>query len=120
MKNSAGTFSLVGLLLPVVLSFWLLAAHFLRMGNLYVFAALVSFPLLLVVKSAFVARLMQVSLVVASLTWMQITYQMLMTRMMMGDDWQRMTIIMGVVICFTLLSSCLFLHARLERHYGLN
>ncbi|MGF1716614.1 hypothetical protein [Photobacterium chitinilyticum] len=119
MNEKTGTFRLLGLLLPVVLSFWLLAAHFLRSGNLLWFGLLLVLPLLLVVKRSYIARSIQFGLLVATITWVQITYQMLMSRMMMGDDWQRMAIIMGAVICFTLLSACTFLHSELERRYGL-
>lgn len=119
MNKETGSYKHLGLLLPVVLSFWLLGAHFLRMGNVLFFVVLIVFPVILGVKRPLIARAMQLSLIAAALTWMQITYQMLMTRMIMGDDWQRMAIIMGAVICFTLLSACTFLHSKLESRYGL-
>ncbi|MCW8327793.1 hypothetical protein MD588_03150 [Photobacterium sp. SDRW27] len=118
MKNKTGSFSVVGLLLPVVLSFWLLAAHFLRVGDMAWFFGLVIFPLLLLVKHPITVRVIQFCLVAVAGTWGLVTYQMLMERMIMGADWQRLTIIMGGVICFTLLSACSFLHSRLEKHYG--
>ncbi|WP_299015363.1 hypothetical protein [uncultured Photobacterium sp.] len=110
---------IVGLLVPVVLSFWLLAAHYLRMGNMLLFGALVAFPLILLVRRALIVKIVQGCLVIAAIIWMMITYQMLEARIMMGDDWLRMSMIMGGVILFTLLSVCCFLHSKLERHYRL-
>lgn len=119
MKKKTGSCIIVSLMFPVVISFWLLSAHFLRMGDWVGFVILLIFPLLLVIKRPLIVRIMQLSLIFSSLAWMQITYQMLMTRMMMGDDWQRLTVIMGGVICFTLLSACTFFHSRLEHHFDL-
>ncbi len=107
-------------LLPIVLSFWLLAAHFLRNGNVVLCIGLVVFPLLLSIQQRWAARFIQVALSVSAVIWMQATYQMLSERLMMGDDWMRMSAIMLGVIGFTILSACVFLHPLLEKRYGLS
>ena len=119
MNEKVGSYQVAGILLPVVLSFWLLGAHFLRGGEWLVCLLLAIFPLLLFIRRRVVVRVVQVSLVLAACIWMRITYLMLTARLMMGDDWQRLVCIMGAVICFTLLSACTFLHSRVEHHYGL-
>lgn len=108
------------LLLPIVLSFWLLAAHFLRNGNVVLCIALVVFPLLLSIRQRWVARFIQVALGLSALIWMQSTYQMVSERLIMGDNWMRMAAIMLGVISFTILSACVFLHSLLEKRYGLS
>lgn len=109
----------IRLMLPVLISLWLLAAHFLRAGDILVSLGLAATPLLLCAHKSWAARILQVILLGASLIWMLSTYQMLSTRLMMGDDWIRMFIIMVIVICFTLLSACVFLHPEWEKKYGL-
>ena len=109
----------IRLMSPVVISLWVLAAHFLRAGDVFVCLGLAVTPLLLCIKKSWAARTLQLALLGASLIWMQSTYQMLSTRLMMGDDWVRMFIIMVGVICFTLLSACVFLHPEWEKKYGL-
>ena len=109
----------ISLMLPVVISLWLLAAHFLRAGDVLVCLGLAVTPLLLWIKKSWAARTLQVALLGGALIWMQSTYQMLSTRLVMGDDWVRMFIIMVAVICFTLLSACVFLHPEWEKKYSL-
>lgn len=108
------------LLLPVVLSCWLLAAHFLRNGNVVLCIGLAVFPLLLSIQRLWAARFIQITLSLSALIWMQSTYQMVSERLIMGDDWMRMSAIMLGVIGFTILSACVFLHPLVEKRYGLS
>jgi hypothetical protein len=107
------------LLLPIVLSFWLLAAHFLRNGHVVLCIGLVVFPLLLSIQRPWIARFIQAALGLSALIWMQSTYLMMSERLIMGDDWMRMSAIMLGVIGFTILSACAFLHPLLENRYSL-
>ncbi|ELR67768.1 hypothetical protein C942_00075 [Photobacterium marinum] len=120
MNTDKGYLPNLVLLLPVVLSFWLLGAHYLRFGNMTVFLLLLVSPSILLLRRLLIVRFVQFCLGVIAVTWMQITYQMLEMRLMMGDDWMRMALIMGGVIIFTLLSACCFLHPKLERYYSAN
>ncbi|UTV28913.1 hypothetical protein [Photobacterium atrarenae] len=110
---------LFGLLAPNVVSFWLLAAHFLRGGAMGWFLCWLLLPALLLVRRRWIVRMVQLALLFVASAWVMITAEMLTSRIIMGEDWSRMLMIMGTVICMTLLSACTFLHPQLERHYGL-
>ena len=105
---------------PIVLSFWLLAAHFLRVGQMLPCLLLLFYPLLLVIRHRAIPYLLSISLGLAALKWLHVTYNMVMVRLMMGDDWLRMAIIMSAVVCFTLLAGCLFQSERLKGYYRLS
>lgn len=119
MKQVKNPWALLGLLLPSVLSFWLLAAHFLRGGELGWFLSLLLMPAILLIKRRWIARVVQLGLCLIASSWVMITAEMLNSRILMGEDWSRMLVIMGAVICLSLLSACSFLHPQLEHRYGL-
>ncbi|PSU34327.1 hypothetical protein [Photobacterium lutimaris] len=102
---------------PIVASFWLIAAHFLRYGAWGPSLLLAVFPVLLVIRHRWVPRVMSISLVLVALKWLQVTYSLISNRLMMGDDWLRMSLIMASVVCFTLMSVCLFQSRRLKAYY---
>ncbi|MEJ2763693.1 hypothetical protein VV869_06885 [Photobacterium sp. MCCC 1A19761] len=119
MAHNNDRLSVIGLLSANVLSFWLLAAHFLRGGEIGWFLCLLLLPAALCVRQAWAARFVQLATLAVASGWVMITAQMLVDRLMMGDNWGRMLVIMGTVICLTLLSVCTFLHPALERRYRL-
>ncbi|OAN17715.1 hypothetical protein A3K86_01995 [Photobacterium jeanii] len=101
----------------MVLSFWLLAAHFLRFGNTLFCLVLVSMPLLFLIKRKLVLYANQVFLCLGALFWVAVTYNMLNQRLMMGEDWTRLLFIMSGVVLFTLLSACCGLHHKVQNRY---
>lgn len=102
-------------LIPVVLSLWLLAAHFLRDQSLvYVFFILA--PALLLVRRPWVARLMQVLLVLGAAEWVLTLYGIAQTRLAMGEPWVRMAVILFAVALCTGLSALVF-RTQVVRHY---
>ncbi|MDO6496633.1 hypothetical protein [Photobacterium sanguinicancri] len=106
------------LYLPIVLSLWLLAAHSLRFGHFFAFGVLLLSPLLLLIRQHYILRVCQVTLFSGGLFWIYTTYGMLSVRLAMGEDWERLLVIMGGVILFTIFSSCLCMHPRVEKHYS--
>ncbi|WP_053062389.1 hypothetical protein [Photobacterium aquae] len=108
---------MVWVVMPIVLSYWLQAAHFLRIGNGVGFWCSFLFPLLLVIKARWVPKVVMLGLVVISVNWVFVTYQILVERLMQGGDWLRMLLIMGFVICFTLMSMAMFYTNALTRRY---
>ena len=95
------------LYIPVVLSILVLGAHFLRFGNwIGVFAAFLLIALLFLHRP-WVARLMQVVLVLGTLDWLRTAYE-------------RMLVILGIVAAVTLCSALLFESKTLRKIYGLN
>jgi len=104
-------------LIPVVLSFVLIGAHFLRSNNLILVGLSLLCICLLFVKKALIARLIQVVLVLGAVEWVYTTYVFASMRMENGMPWVRLVIILGVVICFTLGSSgVFFLRTQKERY----
>lgn len=104
-------------MMPVVLSSWVFAAHFLRMGAMLPVALFVLSPLLLVIRHRVIPRLMSGLLLVMAAGWLVVTYDMVMMRLMLGQDWLRMAAIMTGVVCFTLASMCCFQTANAQQFY---
>ena len=91
-------------LLPVILSFLILGAHFSRADAAILMFICIAFPLLLFVKKPWVARLLQIVLVLGALEWMRATYIYAAERQAFGESWIRLAIILGIVALFTGLS----------------
>jgi hypothetical protein len=107
------------LYIPIVLSLVVLGAHFLRDGNsVGVFATLVVIGLLFV-RRPWVARLMQVVLVLGTLEWLRTMYELAQVRALHGQPYGRMLVILGVVGAVALCSALLFQTADLKKTYGL-
>ena len=108
------------LYIPVVLSLLVLGAHFLRFGNwIGVFAALLLVALLFL-RRPWVARLMQVVLVLGSLEWLRTMYELGHIRALHGQPYGRMLVILGVVAAVTLCSALLFQSKTLRTTYGVD
>ena len=106
-------------LTPVIISFLLMGAHFLRSGHLFFVALSLLFIGLLFVKRPIVARLIQVVLVLATVEWIYTTYGFVSFRMAQGLPWMRLMIILGVVACFTLASAGVFFTKTQKERYSL-
>jgi hypothetical protein len=105
-------------LLPVILSFLLLAAHFYRAGLLPIAALCVALPFLLLLRQAWVPRLFQFLLVLGALEWLRALYGFAAMRIAFGDPWQRLAIILGAVALFTGLSGLVFKNRSLRDYYA--
>jgi hypothetical protein len=111
--------NLVLLHIPVALSLVLLGAHFLRYGSFVgVFAAL-SVVALLFLRRPWVARVMQVVLVLGTLEWLRTMYELAHIRSLHGQPYGRMLVILGIVAVVSLCSALLFQAPALKRIYGL-
>lgn len=105
------------LIIPVVLSLVLLGAHFLRDGTwVGVFACLLLIGLLFL-RRPWVARMIQVALVLGALEWLRTMYELAHIRALHGQPYGRMLTILGVVAAITLLSALVFRSATLSRIY---
>lgn len=102
---------------PIILCFWLLGAHFLRYGAWIPCLLLLVYPILLGIRHRWIPYMMSISLSLVALKWLHVTYTMITVRLMMGDDWLRMLVIMAAVVCFTLMSMCLFQGQKLKAYY---
>jgi hypothetical protein len=106
------------LLLPVVVSLLVLAAHFLRSGNIALVGLVLVFMALLAVRRRWAARLVQVALLLGALEWVRTMAQLIGWRSQAGQPVLRMGVILGAVTLVTLSSALVFRSARLRRWYG--
>ena len=106
--------------IPVVLSLVVLGAHFLRYGNSIGVVGALALIALLIVRQPWVARLMQVVLVLGALEWTHTIYALVQVRATQGQPFTRMTIILGVVAAVTLCSALLFQSPALKKIYRLD
>ena len=106
------------LYVPVVLSILVLGAHFLRYGNsIGVLVALLLIALLFL-RRPWVARMMQVVLVLGTIEWLRTMYELGHIRALHGQPYGRMLVILGVVAVVTLLAALLFESKTLRQVYG--
>jgi hypothetical protein len=104
-------------LLPVVLSFLLLGAHFYRAGLIPLAILCVAVLFLLFLKKRWVPRLFQVLLVVGAFEWLRTLYFFAAMRIAWDQPWGRLALILGAVALFTALSALVFSNRKLRRHY---
>lgn len=105
-------------LLPVFLSFLLMAAHFLRAGQTVLVFVLVLLLAMLLVKKYWVPWLIQGVLLLGALEWILTLVSLAQYRMGTGQAWTRMAIILGVVALFTALSGLVFRSLAMKKRYS--
>jgi hypothetical protein len=105
-------------LLPVFISFLLLAAHFMRAGQTVVVVVLLLLLLLLLLKKFWVPWVMQMTLLLGALEWVRTIVFVAQERMEQDMPWTRMAVILGVVVLFTALSSLVFRSKALRQRYS--
>lgn len=106
-------------LLPIILGFLLLAAHFFRFGQMALVALALLFPLLLLVRKRWAARVMQLALLLGAAEWARTIILFSLARMAVGHPYLRMAIILSAVALFTAGSALLFRTPALRARYGL-
>lgn len=104
-------------LLPVVLSLLVLAAHFLRAGNLILVILCLALLGLLAVPRAWAARTVQAALLLGAVEWIWTLSRLASARAEAGEPALRMSLILGTVALVTGLSALLFHTARLRRRF---
>ena len=103
--------------MPIVLSFVLLGAHFLRDANVPLLAACLVLIALLTVRHILVARLVQAALVLGALEWLWTLYRLVEVRIALGQPYARMTIILAAVAAVTFCAAALFQTRTLQQVY---
>ena len=106
------------LYVPVVLSILVLGAHFLRYGNSIGVLVALLLVALLFLRRPWVARMMQVVLVLGPIEWLRTMYELGHIRALHGQPYGRMLVILGVVAVVTLLAALLFESQTLRQVYG--
>jgi len=107
------------LYVPVVLSLVVLGAHFMRYGDTIYVAGTVVLIALLFVRQPWVARLMQVVLILGALEWLHTLYGLVQMRAALGEPYGRMLIILASVAAITACSALVFQSKTLKSVYGL-
>ena len=104
-------------LLPVILSILVLGAHYLRSGPFLLVLLAIVLPFLLFVKKVWVARLMQIVLILGSLEWARTLLDLVAKRQALGESWTRLALILGLVALFTGCSALVFRSSALKERY---
>ena len=108
------------LYVPIVLSLIVLGAHFMRYGNMLgVVGALVLIGLLFI-RSSWVARLVQIVLILGAAEWLRTLYALARWRTAQGEPFVRMVVILGIVSLITFGSALLFQSKTLRKTYRLD
>lgn len=95
-------------LLPVLISFLLMAAHFVRAGQMGIVIALLALLLLLALRKAWVPWIIQLVLLLGTVEWVRTLIAVAQVRIEFDMLWMRMAIILGAVALFTALSCLVF------------
>ena len=107
-------------LIPVIISYLLIAAHFMRAHNSFLVIVCFVLPLVLFIPRPLPARFVQIGLLLAAVEWIRTTYILVALRVENGQPWIRLAIILGAVACFTLCSAFIFFSKTLKTRYKLN
>lgn len=104
----------VGLFVTAAL---LLAAHFLREGNLALVAVCICTPLLFLYRNRRVLILVQVLAYAAALAWAVIAVRLVTARLEAGQPWKLAAMILGAVVLFTLVAGLLLNSRAVAERY---
>jgi len=104
-------------LLPVILSFLLLAAHFYRAGYPVVTGACIGILFLLLFRKSWIPRLFQGMLILGALEWLRALYFFAAMRIAWDQPWTRLALILGAVALVTALSGLVFNTRKLRDFY---
>ena len=104
-------------LLPVILSFLLLGAHFYRAGQFALVLVSLLLMILPVVRYSWVPRLVQAGLLLGALEWLRTLFVIVQVRIEIGLPWTRLATILGAVALFTALSALVFINRKLRNRY---
>ncbi len=106
-------------LLPVFLSLLLLAAHFLRSGLIPVVIMVLLCPALLLFRRPWVARFVQIILLLGSVEWIRTLVVLVNQRRLVDQPWTRLCVVLGFVAAFTAGSALVFSCRSLKIRYNL-
>ncbi|NVO03802.1 MAG: hypothetical protein HXX09_13985 [Bacteroidetes bacterium] len=104
---------------PVYFSALLMAAHFFRLGLDSIVVICICFPFLLLFKTKWAARIVQIMLFIGALEWTRFLYQMADERIKQGEPWVRLVIILGIAALFTGFSAFVFAIRSIKERYKL-
>lgn len=95
----------------------LLAAHFLRVGNLALVAACLGAPLLFLYRRRPVLLVLQILAYGAAASWGVVAMRLVEARLQTGQPWKLAAAILGGIALFTLLAGLLLNSRQLRERY---
>ena len=104
---------------PILFAALLLAAHFLRGGNLAAVVVSLALTALLAVRKPWAATTLQFGLVVGTLEWARTAFILIQARREMGEPFLRLAAILGGVAAATALCLLVFRSRRVRQHFRL-
>jgi len=121
MKKKSFPINLMNILrlLPVILAFGLLAAHFSRANMPPAVVVTLITPFLLLIRKPWIARSIQVLLLIGAAEWIRSMLGYIQVRKEIGEDWGRLAIILVTVALLTACSALVFRGKSLKKRYHL-
>jgi hypothetical protein len=89
-------------IIPVILAFLLLGAHFLRSDDTILMVVSVLAPCLLLIKQRWSLLITQWLAYCGALVWIHTTFLLVRQRIAIGAQWGRMLLILSAIALFTL------------------
>ncbi len=94
-------------LLPAIISYILLAAHFFRAGDPWLMGVFLLFPFILFIKKEWPVHVSFFVLLFSSIIWIRTTAIIIMIRVSQDLPWTRMALIMSALTALTIFSAFL-------------
>ena len=105
-------------LLPVFLSFLLIAAHFQRADYSILALTCILAPCLLYFTRPWSIRIVQVLMLLSAIEWIRTLVYLVQLRQDLDQPWLRLAIIIGSVALFTAVSTLVFRHGSIKKKYN--
>lgn len=106
--------------LPIIVSCLLMAAHLFRGQHDALVTLSLLMPLLLFIPRRWVARAIQLGLVISAAEWVRTAARLVQERTASGQPYLRMALILGAVALFTLGAALIFQLGAMSRRYKQN
>ena len=103
--------------IPVILAFFLLGAHFLRSGHILLLGICVLTPCLLLIKKRWILLLVRWLTYSGAFIWLHTIFVLVRQRMIIGDPWGRMLLILLGVTLFTIYAGYLLGSDGIKQRY---
>lgn len=94
-------------MLPLYLSAIITSAHFLREGSYIIAFIVLLFPLINLVNASWVRWALIWFSGACAIVWAVTTRELIAQRIMLGEDWTRMAIILGAVVALNIVAGVL-------------
>lgn len=101
----------------VALSALLLAAHFFRWGNLPLVVVSLLIPFLLLIPRRWALLSVQVSTFAGAAVWAHAIYGFVRMRLMLGEPWLRLALILGIVLLLACTAALLLGSESIRARY---